>query len=323
MRQTTAQGARARVLVQAALALGLAVLAVAWPAPTSAQVPADGVGVTNKSATQGATSKPAGEVFTNTLGMRFTRIAPGTFAMSSKDAEKERDDNTERAHTVTLTKPYLLGLYEVTRGQFAAFVKDAGYKTDAEKGVGLSIGSGGEDRSWRNPGIDQGDDHPVVQVSWNDATEFCKWLSKKEGRTYRLPTEAEWEFACRAGTTTVYSLGNTIFVNQANYDGNTRYRGGKTGVNRARTTPVGSFAPNAWGLYDMHGNVWEWCADWLAPFGRGDVTDPVGPDKGLAKVMKGGSWYDEARHCRCAERGGLAPANRSFDIGFRVALDPK
>jgi formylglycine-generating enzyme required for sulfatase activity len=271
----------------------------------------------------GTQPSQANPEFTNSLGMRFLSIRPGQFSMGSPDSEKERDDNVEQEHPVTLTRPFLMGVHEVTRGQFAAFVKDAGYATDAEKGVGISIGSGGPQVNWRRPGIEQGDDHPVVQVSWNDAVAFCLWLSRKEGRTYRLPTEAEWEYACRAGTTTQYNVGETIFVEQANYDGNYKYRKGKTGIYRAKTLPVGSFAPNAWGLYDMHGNVWEWCSDWLAPFAeKKAAVDPAGPATGLARVLKGGGWYDDPRHSRSAERGGLAPANRGFDIGFRLVLEP-
>src|SRR5262249_11255020 len=134
----------------------------------------------------------------------------------------------------------------------------------------------------------KGENRPVDGVSWEDCQEFCMKLSKLEGKVYRLPTEAEWEFACRAGTTTPFATGPTISTDHANFDGTYIYEGGKKGVYRKATTPVGSFPPNAWGLCDMHGNVWEWCSDLYGPYPDGDITDPIGPATGEDRVLRGG-----------------------------------
>ena len=210
-------------------------------------------------------------------------------------------------HRVRITKPFYLGTYHVTRGQFRQFVADTGY--NAEKG--MKPGAFGwnpdkkefgfnENYSWRNAGFEQTDEHPVVNVSWNDAVEFCKWLSKKEGKTYRLPTEAEWEYACRAGTTTRYSSGD---------DPKTLAKVGNVGDAAAKakfpdwpwlkhaikanngyvfTAPVGRFKPNAFGLYDMHRNPWQWCADWYGAeyYAKSPIDDPNGPDSGGGPVVR-------------------------------------
>ena len=131
---------------------------------------------------------------------------------------------------------------------------------------------------------------PVEQVEWDGCQEFAKKLRDKDKKPYRLPTEAEWEYACRAGTTTPFYFGDTISTDQANYDGNHVYGNGKKGVYREKTTPVGSFPANAWGLHDMHGNVWQWCQDWYGDYPQNDVVDPQGPEKGKLRVLRGGSW---------------------------------
>ena len=176
-----------------------------------------------------------GDVVTNSLGMKFAWMPPGTFLMGSPKSEQGRDDD-EAQHRVTLTKGFHLGVHQVTRGQFACFVKAAGYKTEAERDGGAYGWTGKEWKldpkfNWRTPGFDQADDHPVVSISWNDAVAFCDWLTKQDGkgRRYRLPTEAEWEYACRAGTTTPFHFGDTISTDQANYDGNYTYGGGQKG----------------------------------------------------------------------------------------------
>ena len=173
--------------------------------------------------------------------------------MGSPANEPERSDD-ETQHRVTLTKGFYLGVHQVTQAQWQAVMGN-------------------------NPSHFKGDSNlPVENVSWDDCVAFCEALGKKDGKTYRLPTEAEWEYACRAGTTTPFHFGDTISVNQANYDGNYTYGNGKKGVYRQKTTPVGSFPANAWGLFDMHGNVWEWCADWYGPYPEEELKDPQGFD---------------------------------------------
>jgi formylglycine-generating enzyme len=245
-------------------------------------------------------------------------------------------------HRVRITKPFYLGTYHVTRGQFRQFVKDSGYKTDAEKGK--MPGANGldpetkqfgfnKDYSWRKAGFKQTDEHPVVNVSWNDAVAFCKWLSGKEGKTYRLPTEAEWEYACRAGTTTRYysgddpetlaKVGNVAdAAAKANFPDWTWTWTIRASDGYVFTAPVGKFKPNAFGLYDMHGNAWQWCADWYGEdyYGKSPVDDPKGPDTGGLRVRRGGSWDDRPDKARSAKRVGSAPVGQYDGLGFRVAM---
>jgi formylglycine-generating enzyme required for sulfatase activity len=277
---------------------------------------------------------PAGEVTTIGLGngveMKFAWCPPGTFLMGSPLSEEQREGYEgadETQHRVTLTTGYWLGTHPVTRGQFARFVQAAGYRTEAERGGGAYFFTGTEwkldpAKNWRTPGFEQGDDHPVVCISWNDAVALCEWLNKQGGqvRKFRLPTEAEWEYACRAGTTTPFHFGETIATDQANYDGNYTYGRGKKGVFRKNTTPVGSFPANAWGLYDMHGNVWEWCQDWFGPYPKEDIKDPQGIDSGAVRVLRGGSWYGYPGVCRSAYRDGIEPGSRDEYYGCRVLL---
>jgi formylglycine-generating enzyme required for sulfatase activity len=168
---------------------------------------------------------------------------------------------------------------------------------------------------------------PVENVSWDECQAFIKKLGEKakDKKAYRLPTEAEWEYACRAGTTTPFHFGETISTEQANYNGNFVYGNGKKGVLRNRTTPVGSFPANAWGLHDMHGNVFQWCQDWYGEYPNNEVTDPLGPTKGLGlrgqeRVLRGGSEGTHPWACRCSYRYGLYPDNRSIDCGFRLCF---
>ena len=242
-------------------------------------------------------------------------------------------------HRVRISKPFYLGTYHVTRGQFRQFVADTGYKTDAEKGERPGAFGWDPDKkefdfnakySWRNAGFEQTDEHPVVNVSWNDAVAFCEWLSKKEKKTYRLPTEAEWEYACRAGTTTRYSSGDDPETlakvgNVADATAKAKFPDW-TGTIKASdgyvfTSPVGSFQPNAFGLHDMHGNAWQWCSDWYGDkdYSTSPTDDPTGPDSGDLRVLRGGSWTLGPSVARSAKRGRDTPVSRDNLVGFRVA----
>jgi uncharacterized protein (TIGR02996 family) len=230
----------------------------------------------------------------NGVPMTFAWVPPGSFLMGSPPDEEERSGD-ETQHKVTLTRGFYLGIHPLTQAQWRAV-----------------MGS--------NPSHFRGDDRPVEQMSWDDCQGFCARLGQATGKTFRLPTEAEWEYACRAGTTTPFSFGATLSTEQANYDGNYTYGKGKKGVCQKQTTPVGSCPGNAWGLCEMHGNVWEWCQDWYGPYRAGDVTDPQGSNNGDARVLRGGSWGDFPRWCRSANRGGGAPGYRHFLIGCRLVL---
>ena len=161
---------------------------------------------------------------------------------------------------------------------------------------------------------------PVDSVSWNDCQHFIKKLREKDKRLYRLPTEAEWEYSCRAGTKTPFHFGETISTEQANYFGENVYGSGKKGVNRGKTTPVGSFPANAWGLHDMHGNVWQWCQNWCGVYPQKDVVDPQGPDTGKYRVLRGGSWGHSPGYCRSAFRSQNKPGTRYPYLGLRVCF---
>ncbi len=267
----------------------------------------------NLSSPQGDLSGPQGKSFTNSIGMEFTSIQPGTFRMGSPDSDKDASSDEKPQHEVEITKGYYLGTYPVTRGQFAAFVKDAGYQTEAEKA--------GDKETWRDQdfsGYSQSDIDPVVCVSWNDAKTFCEWLSKKDGRTYKLPTEAEWEYACRAGTQTVYSFGDddAKLGDYAWYDLNSDFH----------THPVGGKKPNPWGLYDMQGSVQQWCADYYGVdyYAKRFIKDPQNTNSGPGVVVRGGSWGSVIPwvESRSAYREDLPLTFRQSTIGFRVVLRP-
>jgi formylglycine-generating enzyme required for sulfatase activity/serine/threonine protein kinase len=295
---------------------------------------------------------PAKEV-ANTLGMKLVLIPAGEFRMGSPDDDSEAADDEKPQHEVQITQAFYLSQHEVTRGQFRNFVDNAGYKTDAEKdgfgGWGYDAATDSfkgpkfntEKRtlegpaskySWRDAGFEQTDEHPVVNVSWNDAQAFCAWLSKKEGRKYRLPTEAEWEFSCRAGTTTRYSSGDDPETlakvgNVADGTAKKKFKDWTTITAEdgyVFTAPVGKFQPNAWGLYDMHGNVWEWCEDRYDEkyYRNSPAQDPSGPDAGWFRALRGGSFVGTPGYCRAADRAGRVPAYRFYHIGFRVVLVP-
>jgi formylglycine-generating enzyme required for sulfatase activity len=275
---------------------------------------------------------------TNSIGMKFTLIKAGEFLMGSTDDDKYAEDDEKPRHRVRITRPFYLGVNEVTRGQFRRFVDEAGYQTEAEKdGKG---GYGWDEQqqkfrqdpkfTWRDPGFEQTDDHPVVEVSWNDAVAFAEWLSRKEGKLYRLPTEAEWEYACRAGSTTRYHFGDdpeglAEVGNVADGTAKAKYPAWTTIAAQdgfVNTSPVGRFRPNAWGLYDMHGNVWEWCWDWYGEefYKSSRVDDPSGLLQASRRVERGGGWDDDPRGCRSAPRNWGTPVHRFGDLGFRLAL---
>lgn len=279
-----------------------------------------------------------GEMASKTLPtVKLVRIsAQGkTFTMGSPKGELGvMSDETE--HAVTLNSDYYLGVTPVTRGQFAAFVTDTGVRTDAEEGAG---GTGWDQDqkdwirdkkfSWRNPGHAQTDEHPVVNVSWNDALAFCNWLGKKDGQEYRLPTEAEWEFACRAGSTTRFGFGDdgeamSKYANVA--DAKFREITGMTwGIKKsdgyAFTAPVAQFQPNAFGLFDLHGNAMQWCSDVFGDYPKEPVTDPRGPEAGAnsPRVIRGGCWRNEPVYCRSASRYKSPPTGAGLSTGFRLA----
>ncbi len=229
---------------------------------------------------------------TNSAGMKLLLIPPGQFIMGSpQDEEWHRPD--EVLHRVTLTKGFYMGATEVTQGHWKAVMG-------------------------KNPSFFTGDDLPVETVTWDQAAEFCRKLSEKEQKPYRLATEAEWEYACRAGTTTPFHTGEMISPDQANYDGNRTYAGGRKGVFRESTAKAGSLPPNPWGLHEMHGNVWEWCADWYAEYPKGEATDPAGPANGDRRIFRGGCWINFPAVCRSANRAKVAPVSWNFHLGFRV-----
>jgi formylglycine-generating enzyme required for sulfatase activity len=227
--------------------------------------------------------------FTNSIGMKFAWIPAGTFTMGSPKEEKERDAN-ETQHKVTLTRGFYMGVHLVTQEQW-------------------------QEVMGTNPSFFKGEKNlPVEQVSWDDCQEFIKKLREKDKKLCRLPTEAEWEYSCRAGTKTPFHFGETISTDQTNYNGNFAYGTGKKGVFRAKTTPVDTFPANAWGLFDLHGNVWQWCQDWYGDYPPKDVVDPQGPEKGIFRVQRGGSWLGNPGICRSAVRRGNGP-----DIGFNFS----
>ncbi len=291
--------------------------------------------------------------FTNSIGMKFTLIPAGEFVMGSTETPSQLLKQFDYAkpvwlagerprHKVRITKPFYLGTYEVTLGQFRKFRDDTNYKcdceTDGDGGWGYTGENGNEFQqlpkftpwSWGFEG--QTNNHPVVNVSWNDADAFCKWLSHKEGKTYRLPTEAQWEYAARAGTKTRYYCGDdperlAEYENVQDRTGAEKFTWWKNGITAsdgfAFTAPVGSFHPNAFGLYDMLGNVGEWCGDWYREdyYATYPPEDPTGPDTGATRVFRGGSWANSPVICRSATRIHGLPTSRVFNVGFRVVCE--
>jgi formylglycine-generating enzyme required for sulfatase activity len=289
--------------------------------------------------------------------MKLVRIPPGEFLMGSPEPLEvlsraypnyefvriaELGDDRP-AHKVRITKAFYFGIHEVTIGQFKQFVEESSYRTEAERdgtgGYGIDLKTREwvpgrrPEYSWRNPGFPQRDDHPVVNVTWNDAMAFCRWLGQKERQTYRLPTEAEWEYACRAGTTSRYHCGDLpeSLAKAANiYDASSRKVFPEWGRYALKsddgypfTAPVGSFRPNAFGLYDMHGNVWEWCSDWYDEhyYARSPIDDPQGPPSGRLRVRRGGGWHGWPLYVRSAFRNFNTPQSRYLNLGLRVVRE--
>ena len=271
------------------------------------------------------------------IPVNYVHIPGGRFSMGSPETEVGRSSD-ETLHEVEVSD-FWMCKYVVTVKEFRDFIKTTGYRTDAEEKNSSYIWNGKEWKdtegvNWRHDvsGKERGaneDNHPVIHVSWNDAVAFCKWMTEKTGKKFRLPTEAEWEYACRAGkNNTPFNTGDNLTTKQANYDGNYPYNGNPKGEYREKTLPVESFEPNKWGLYNMHGNVREWCSDW---FGsdyynkckeNGVEKDPKGPNSGSGRVLRGGSWSGSAEDCRSACRHGAAPGDRIGDVGFRLVFVP-
>ncbi|MDR1971231.1 MAG: SUMF1/EgtB/PvdO family nonheme iron enzyme [Treponema sp.] len=288
-------------------------------------------------------------------------IPGGTFAMGSDGMEPDRAPFQEFRHQVKIS-PFLLGVRELTVGEFRRFVEETGYRTAAEEAGGAFAYNEGTgqwdfrpDTDWRRPGFAQDGDHPAVNLSWLDAVRYCNWLSGKEGLQaaytisgedvrwdrsapgYRLPTEAEWEYACRAGTDTPFFTGQRLSTAQANYNGNFPYNNGNRGLFRKGTTAAASFPANPWGLYDMHGNVWEWCWDSYGLYYKAGeepalVTDPAGPspdgpspdgpdsaEPGALRINRGGGWASPAKFLRSAARSADYPETAGGSLGFRLA----
>ena len=275
---------------------------------------------------QTASSRTDARVITNSVGMKLTLIPAGKFLMGSPDREEERE-SAELQHEVTITKPFYMGVYEVTQEQYEKLMRkprEGGKYNEWNWGARFGAGSGG------------GPDHPMENVKFAQAIEHCKRLSelpeeKEAGRRYRLPTEAEWEYACRAGTQTTFHFGDALSAKRANFNGTFPYGAAEKGPYLRKTAKVGSYPPNAWGLYDMHGNVAEWCSDWYDKdyYRHSAKENPQGPPQGVLptdykdfyRVVRGGSWLDEARACRTAYRFRAMPSDGYQLVGFRVVCD--
>jgi formylglycine-generating enzyme required for sulfatase activity/serine/threonine protein kinase len=251
--------------------------------------------------------------YENSQRLLFRWISPGSFLMGSYLWEEGREEK-EKPHYVCLSRGFFMATTPVRVRDFAAFIAACGYVTEAERdgwAISKRAGEWGrtEGASWRSPGIfTQSPDEPVVCVSWNDARSYLEWLSATEGRRYRLPTESEWEYCCRAGS-------NASFHGEPD-----RVCWHKTN-SHDRTYMVGEKDPNAWGLYDMHGQVSEWCADWYGPYPDGVAIDPLGPESGWGRICRGGNWNTPLIECRAAYRAFGYPGSRIIDLGFRPLLE--
>ncbi len=312
----------------------------------------------------GAAAPAQPRKLTNSLGMTLVRIPAGTFHMGSNEplarlqkayplAERERLEalkDEAPVHRVRISRAFYVGQTEVTVGQFRRFVQASSYVPeseadgtggygynadyDPEKSVRGDAFEGRDPRySWRNPGFAQDDKHPVVNITWNDAQALARWLSQQEGRHYRLPTEAEWEYAARAGTRTRYHSGDdprSLRKVANTFDASAKPLWPKFAANAlagddgfAFTAPVASFRPNAFGLYDMHGNAWEWTNDWYGEdyYAHAPAQDPQGPSEGHVYVRRGGSWHTWSLYARSSYRNWNSPQTRYTLVGMRLVLD--
>jgi sulfatase modifying factor 1 len=295
----------------------------------------------------------AEKVLTNSIGMQLALIPAGEFEMGAPDSDEDAEEHERPRHKVRITKPFYLGVHEVTVGQFRKFVEETAYKTGAETDGKGSSGYSAELRgfeygkpgyTWKHVGWKQSDEHPVLNVTWDDAQEFCRWLGKKEGKTYRLPTEAEREYGCRAGTTTRFYCGDTLestkgaanVLDQALLE---KWEAAAKDLREGKphkynvpmkwndgfpfTAPVGSFRPNAWGLFDMHGNAAEWCADFYDKdyYRNSPEADPTGPAKSTTRVVRGGTFLSNPKTSRSTMRVASFPDYHNYVIGFRVVRE--
>jgi formylglycine-generating enzyme required for sulfatase activity len=233
--------------------------------------------------------------FSGPCGLSFRLIPPGTFLMGSPPGVGNSDEQPQ--HQVTLSRAFYLGQTTVTQGQWQQLMGTAPWQGQAY--------------------VLEGPEIAATYVSWDDAVEFCQRISEREGRVYRLPTEAEWEYACRAGTTTAYSFGN----DEGQLGRHAWYAGNARSADERYAHAVGKKVANPFGLYDMHGNVWEWVQDWKGAYGKSSVTDPTGPSSGSSRVLRGGSWYDEPILVRSGFRHGNSPGDRYGSIGLRLCVE--
>ena len=297
--------------------------------------------------------KPPPQFVTNSIGMKLAPIPAGSFLMGAPDSDPDAEDHEKPQHQVRITKSFCLGVHEVTLGQFRKFILATGYQTGAETdGKGSSgynaalrgFEYGKQGYTWKYVGWKQDDDHPVLNVTSDDALAFCRWLSDKESKTYRLPTEAEWEYSCRAGTTTRFWSGDALedTAKVANVMDQSLLEKWEAAARDLRlgkphkynvpmkwddgypfTAPVGRFQPNAFGLYDMHGNAAEWCMDWYDKdyYRVSPATDPAGPPKSKTRVVRGGAFLSNPKKSRATMRVASFPDYHNYVIGFRVVVE--